>query len=121
MAIASSLFDVPADHPITAGSDWIAQLVGGTGATTICIIAIAFLGFMLMTGRLAVREGLRIVIGCFVLLGAPVIALGLLHLTDGSQGPVALDAAIASPPPPPAASLPPANYDPYAGASLKID
>lgn len=121
MVIASSLFDVPTDHPISAGSDWVSQLIGGPAATTICVIAIGFLGFMLMSGRLAVRDGLRVVIGCFVLLGAPTLALSLLHIADGAQSAPAVDEAIAGPPAPTPTQLAPANYDPYAGASLKIE
>lgn len=121
MALSYSLFDAPADHPLTTASDWAVQLVGGTAATSICIIAVAFLGFLLMTGRLAVRDGLRVILGCFVLLGAPTIAQGLLQVGNAPRQAITLDAAIAAPPTPPAANLPPANYDPYAGASLRIE
>lgn len=38
---------------------------------------------MMMTGRLAFRDGLRVVLGCFVLLGAPVVASGMFGAVDG--------------------------------------
>lgn len=120
MTITPSLFDAPTDHPIAAGSDWMSQLIGGTATTTICVLAVAFLGFMMMSGRSAIRDGIRIVIGCFVLLGAPTIAFSLLHLADGAQQQPILEPTVAGPPPP-TPKLPPANYDPYAGASLRIE
>ena len=46
------------------------------------MLAVAFVGLMLMTGRLAVRDGLRVAVGCFVLLGAPLIASGLRGVVE---------------------------------------
>lgn len=118
MSEAVSLFDAPAEPVFSTGATWLSGLLVGTVATALCVIAIAFIGFMLMSGRLAVREAIRVTLGCFVLLGAPAIALGLQALAgDAAQTP-------ASPTPiatatPPVQNLPPANYDPYAGASLQ--
>jgi type IV secretory pathway VirB2 component (pilin) len=120
MGIAPSLFDAPTQHPIAASIDWINGALFGTLATSLCVMAIAILGMMLMAGRLSLRDALRMLIGCFVLLGAPTIALGLRGAVDGVSPPAASEAmsdpgAISQPAP-----LPPANYDPYAGASLRI-
>lgn len=118
MIASSSLFDARAETALPAAADWVTGTLFGDIAAILCVLAVAFVGLMLMTGRLAVRDGLRVVIGCFVLLGAPAIAAGLrsaAHDAGGEATPVA--PAIEAPPP--ADPLPPANYDPYAGASLR--
>lgn len=97
---------------------WITGTLLGTVATTACVIAVALVGFSMLAGRLPVRQGARVVLGCFILLGAPLIAAGIGGLWQPDRGP---------PPAPPAAAaaedprgdLPPADYDPYAGASLR--
>ena len=120
MAIAPSLFDAPASPALPAASDWVTGTLLGGVAISLCVIAIAFVGLLMMTGRLPLRDGLRVVLGCFVLLGAPAIAFGLQNVTET---PAWSDA----PSPPrliettPPAPLLPANYDPYAGASLRRD
>lgn len=93
----------------------------GEIALGVCVIAVAFIGALMLTGRLPLREGARIVVGCFVLLGAPVIAAGFV---EGGSG--VIEATGPSPPvfapiESPRPDLPPANFDPYAGASLRED
>lgn len=120
MTVASSLFDPPASAVLPAASDWITAALLGTLAVTLCVVAVALVGFMMLTGHVAVREGLRVVIGCFVLLAAPPIALGLQRsAADSAQpaGPQALGIAVTSSHP----QLQPSDYDPYAGASLRTD
>jgi type IV secretory pathway VirB2 component (pilin) len=121
MAIAPSLFDTPASAPLSAASGWITGTVLGSLAISLCVIAVAFVGLMLMSGRLPIRDAVRVVIGCFVLLGAPVIAVGLRGVAD--------EAAVTTVPqskpslimPPEAAPRAPSTYDPYAGASLRTE
>ena len=114
----TSLFDPPGTSPLAEAMGWITGTLFGTVAVSLCVIAVAVLGLMMLTGRLPVRRGLEVVLGCFVLLGAPVIASAFI---GGAQR----EAAPLPPPPPPApparAELPPADYDPYAGASLRRD
>jgi type IV secretory pathway VirB2 component (pilin) len=114
-----SLFDAPASPTLSTTADWVNQTIFGSVAEDLCVIAVAIVGFTLMTGRLAVRDAVRVVIGCFVLLAAPAIAADLWSLADRGSQPdsaIAIDAADL----PPVPKLPPANYDPYAGASLPI-
>lgn len=103
-----------------SAGDWLTGTLLGSVAVSLCVIAVAIVGLMLMTGRLAIRDGVRVAIGCFVLLGAHVIAGGL-HSAANEAVPVGatqvMTPAAAEPPPP----LPPSNYDPYAGASLRRD
>jgi type IV secretion system protein VirB2 len=120
VTVAGSLFDAPPGSPMTSATDWLTRALSGNLAISLCVIAVTFVGLMLMTGRLAVRDGLRVALGCFVLLGAPVIAAGLRTAADatwpGSTPHEPLPESSPQPPP-----LPPASYDPYAGASLRRD
>lgn len=120
MSVAPSLFDAPLSPVLQAGSDWIGGTLFGSLAVGLCVIAVAIVGLMLMSGRTAVREGARVVLGCFVLLGAPVIAAELRGFAAEAEPSPTVEASTtrASLPTP---VLPPSNYDPYAGASLKSD
>ncbi|WP_234035717.1 TrbC/VirB2 family protein [Erythrobacter insulae] len=60
--------------PISRAMDWIGGLIFGSFAITLCVLAVAFVGFLMLSGRLALRDALRVILGCFVLLGAPAIA-----------------------------------------------
>lgn len=118
MMVSDSLF-VPAGQSVLgAVADWITGLLSGSLATSLCVIAVAALGFLLLSGQLAIRRGGQVIAGCFLLLGASTFALALRGLGDDLAGsdsaPVPL--VIERPVPPP---LPPATYDPYAGASLR--
>ena len=99
---------------------WVERVMLGDIALGVCIIAVALTGALMLTGRLPLREGARVMVGCFVLLGAPVIAAGFVE-----RGSAVIEASLLSPPPitPPTESprpyLPPPNFDPYAGASLR--
>lgn len=64
--------------PIEAASGWITDTLLGDLAVTLCVIAVALVGFSMLTGRLAIRRGAQVVLGCFVLLGAPLIAASLI-------------------------------------------
>ena len=116
MAVASSLFDAPPSQVLPPATDWLANLLLGSLATGICVLAVAFIGFRLMTGDMAIRAGLRVVLGCFVLLGAPFVASGLRSVAGQSE-PSTRAAAVVTPRP----ELPTPPYDPYAGASLRQD
>lgn len=120
MTVAPSLFEGSPGSVLGAASDWLTGTLFGTLAVSLCIIAVAIVGLLLMTGRLAVREGLLVAMGCFVLLGAPAIAAGLQGVArETAQPPPPQQPVIAATPVPP--PLPPSNYDPYAGASLRTD
>lgn len=112
-----SLFEAPQVSPVATAADWLAALVTGTMAQMIAILAIAVLGVMMISGRLPVRAGLRVVLGCFVLFGAPVIAGGLMGVVerDGLQSEFVEGEEAARPP------LPQSTFDPYAGASIRVD
>ncbi len=113
----ASLFDAPNSSPIEAAVNWITGVLLGELAVGLCVLAVALVGFLMMQGRLPMRTGLRVTVGCFIMLGAPTIANGLAATWGADMpqpGPIPPD-------PPPSRNPPPANYDPYAGASVRTD
>ena len=116
----TSLFDQADAVILTGVVDWLTGTLLGTIATGLSIVAIAAVGLMMLSGRLALREGARAILGCFVLFGAPALAMALRDLakSDRAQAPATEVAVPSLPPRPP---LPSSNYDPYAGASLRDD
>lgn len=117
--LQASLADAPPTGAISAAASWVSDLLFGPFATTIAVIAIAWVGFSMLSGRIEIRRGLAVVFGCFLLFGARGIADGLRSSAMNEGVPVA-----ASVPPPPvfARAPPPTNasngYDPYAGAAV---
>jgi len=111
MRVSASLFDAPAGSVFGSAGDWVIGTLFGSVAVALCIIAVAFVGLIMMTGRLAIRDGVRVVIGCFVLLGAPTIASGLrMAASDAASGPVPQEVFPASASRP--VALPPRSDDP---------
>ena len=49
----------------------------GTVATTVAVIAVAMVGFMMLTGRMNWRYGAVVILGCFILFGAASIVGGI--------------------------------------------
>lgn len=112
--------DLPPQGSIAAAANWLSALASGSLATSLALFAIAGLGLAMLQGRLSLRDGMRIVIGCFILFAAPIIAKDLLGLAHWQAGPT-FAAAEALPRPPIALpNLPPPNRDPYAGASVPM-
>ena len=107
-----------AGDPIGSAIAWLSDLLTGSLATSVGVISVAGLGFAALNGRVVLRDYTRVIIGCFVLFGARVIASGLLSFVSFTgPPPMANYAAVSSPMPLPAAAVP-QKYDPYAGASL---
>ncbi len=78
LAVQQSLFEAGGGTPMAESARWIEGVMLGEIALGICVIAVALFGVLMLTGRLLLREGARVVLGCFVLLGAPVIAAGFI-------------------------------------------
>lgn len=115
----ASLFDEPAQPVLGSAGELTQGVLGGTLATTLCVIAVAILGLLLLSGRLQVRRSVEVVLGCFLLLGAGLLAVQLQQLASGAAGAGTTGSEqVIVRAPAEAAPLPPANYDPYARASL---
>ena len=116
---AASLADPAGASVLVAAVAWLQATLLGTLATTVAVIAIACVGLMMLTGRVNIRYGLTVIAGSFILFGATTIVAGLRSSMAGA-GVVAVQQAPPPPvaPPPALPPLPPANTDPYAGASV---
>ncbi len=103
---------------------WLQGTLLGTVATTVAVISVAAIGLMMLSGRIDLRRGASVILGCFLLFGASGIAAGISSLAGGEPAPAEPGFAIERwdppplPPPAPPPSPPPASYDPYAGAAV---
>ena len=94
LTIAMAVFTSPAaaqivgadpagSSPIVAALQWIQNTLLGNVATTAAVIAVAAVGFLMLTGRVDWRRGLTVVIGCFIIFGAVAIVAGIRSLAGG--------------------------------------
>lgn len=56
---------------------WLEGTLLGTVATVVAVIAVASVGFMMLTGRMNWRHGAVVILGCFILFGAASIVAGI--------------------------------------------
>jgi type IV secretion system protein VirB2 len=63
--------------PILAALTWVQGTLLGNVATAVAVIAVAMVGFMMLTGRLNWRFGASVILGCFVVFGAGAIVSGI--------------------------------------------
>lgn len=121
LAVQQSLFEAGGGAPMVESARWVEGVMLGEIALVVCVIAVAFIGALMLIGQLPLRDGARVVVGCFVLLGAPVIAAGFMgggsELYEAPVLPLPVAAEIETS----RANLPRADFDPYAGASLRED
>lgn len=77
-AHAQDQFGDPAGSgPIVAAVHWLQGTLLGTIATVVAVIAVAAVGFMMLTGRINWRYGATVILGCFILFGAASIVGGI--------------------------------------------
>lgn len=82
-ASAAQLADPAGSGVIVGALAWLQGTLLGTIATTVAVIAIAAVGFMMLTGRINWRHGAVVVIGCFILFGAASIVAGIRAAATG--------------------------------------
>ncbi len=118
--VMRSLSDPPPNEPIADGMAWLQGVALGPAATSFAVIAVAAIGLLMLSGRLELRRGITVVIGCFILLGAPSIAAALTGVGKQTEPLPRVaanrDSALLSEPfltP----ETRPSAYDPYAGVS----
>jgi type IV secretion system protein VirB2 len=74
----------PAGSGVIAGAlQWLQGTLLGTVATVAAVIAVAGVGFMMLTGRMNWRYGLTVILGCFILFGAGSIVAGIRQSAAG--------------------------------------
>jgi type IV secretion system protein VirB2 len=120
LILQAILTEPQATGVIDAAVGWVTGLVFGSLTTVLMTIAIAWLGLSMMSGRIDVRRGLYVILGCFIIIGAREIASGL-QASSVSAAESLSASAPAQPSFPKAgrSNTTPNNYDPYAGASIR--
>jgi len=56
---------------------WLQGTLLGTVATVVAVIAVASVGFLMLTGRINWRYGATVILGCFILFGAASVVAGI--------------------------------------------
>lgn len=76
-AFAALAPDPEGSGAIIGALNWLQGTLLGTVATVAAVIAVASVGFMMLTGRIDWRRGAIVILGCFVLFGAASIVAGI--------------------------------------------
>jgi type IV secretion system protein VirB2 len=83
-AVASLFLPMAAQAQSTAGSGpiegallWIQGTMLGNVATAVAVMAVAAVGFGMLTGRMNWRFGASVIIGVFIIFGAATIVAGI--------------------------------------------
>ena len=63
--------------PIIAALSWLQGTLMGNVATALAVMAVAAVGFMMLTGRMNWRFAATVIFGCFILFGAGAIVSGI--------------------------------------------
>ena len=72
-----SLADPQGSGAIVSAVRWLQGTLLGTVATVVAVIAVASVGFLMLTGRINWRYGVTVIVGCFILFGAASIVAGI--------------------------------------------
>jgi len=75
--------DPQGSGPIVAALGWLQGTLLGNVATAVAVMAVAAVGFMMLTGRMNWRFGATVIIGCFILFGAGAIVSGIQSAAAG--------------------------------------
>ena len=77
-ALAQASYSDPAGSGVFVSAvNWLQGSLLGTVATVAAVIAVASVGFMMLTGRINWRYGATVILGCFILFGAASIVAGI--------------------------------------------
>lgn len=68
---------------IIGAMNWLQGTLLGTVATVAAVIAVAMVGFLMLTGRMNWRHGTVVILGCFILFGATSIVAGIRASASG--------------------------------------
>ena len=78
-----SLADPRGSGVFVSAVQWLQGTLLGTLATVVAVIAVASVGFMMLTGRMNWRYGATVILGCFILFGAASIVAGIQATASG--------------------------------------
>jgi type IV secretory pathway VirB2 component (pilin) len=76
-AVQAQQADPQGSGPIVNALSWLQGTLLGNVATAVAVMAVAAVGFMMLTGRMNWRFGATVIIGCFILFGAASIVAGI--------------------------------------------
>jgi type IV secretion system protein VirB2 len=74
---SAQALDPNGSGPILAAARWVQDTLLGNVATAVAVVAVAMVGFMMLTGRMNWRHGMTVILGCFILFGAAAIVGGI--------------------------------------------
>jgi type IV secretion system protein VirB2 len=69
--------DPAGSGPIVGAVDWLQGTLLGNVATAVAVIAVAAVGFLMLSGRINWKYGATVVLGLFILFGAASIVGGI--------------------------------------------
>ncbi|HLL29921.1 MAG TPA: TrbC/VirB2 family protein [Allosphingosinicella sp.] len=72
-----SFADPAGSGPVVGALNWLQGTLLGSVATVAAVIAVASIGFLMLTGRMNWRYGGTVILGCFILFGAASIVGGI--------------------------------------------
>ena len=75
--------DPAGSGPILGAVNWLQGTLLGNVATAVAVIAVAVVGFMMLTGRINWKYGATVVVGLFILFGAASIVGGIRSVAGG--------------------------------------
>lgn len=76
-AQTEAIADPQGSGVIVGAVSWLEGTLLGTVATVVAVMAVACVGFMMLTGRINWRHGAVVILGCFILFGAASIVAGI--------------------------------------------
>jgi type IV secretion system protein VirB2 len=75
--VAAQAQTTPGSGPIENALGWIQGTMLGSVATAVAVMAVAAVGFGMLTGRMNWRFGATVIIGIFIIFGAGTIVAGI--------------------------------------------
>ena len=75
--------DPAGSNVLLSGVGWMEGTMMGNVATAVAVMAVAAVGFMMLTGRLNWRYGATVILGCFIVFGAAAIVGGIRSVSGG--------------------------------------
>ncbi len=83
-AMAQSVqMDPQGSGALLGAVNWLQGTLLGNVATAVAVVAVAAVGFMMLTGRMNWRYGATVVVGLFILFGAASIVAGIRSTAGG--------------------------------------
>lgn len=104
---------------LCSATDWVVALLTGSLALSVATLAIAAIGFLMLSGRAPIGRTGRVIVGCFILFSAPVIGRALAALQHDQEPTESLPGAAVPAAPTYQPTVPRFEQkDPYAGAAV---